>query len=99
MTTMTYTDWDPDLAVTYGPLDTQLDGLAASDRYGVTELEEIAGEPLAVALAQEEPDLRLAEPGDDPWVLVDLDWNAYGPLFARVDNRSAEEAAMHVERL
>ena len=95
---MTYTDWDPDLAVTYGPLDAQLDGFAASDRYGVTEFEEVAGEPLAVALAQEEPELGLAEPGDDPWVLVDPEWNACGPLFARTDARSAEEAARHVER-
>lgn len=100
---MTTYDWDADLAVMYGPLDEDLEGRPSVDRYGVTEREELAGEPLAVALAQEEPDAVVAEyrsaeyRSDDPWVFVDMDWDAEARLLAGADARDPEEAAMHLE--
>lgn len=70
---MTVETWDIDQAVTNGPWDEELEGRRAFERYGVTGREEITGEPLAVALAQEEADLAPFVGSDDQWVLVDDD--------------------------
>jgi len=96
---MTINDWDADLAVLFGPLDELLDGQPASDRYGVTEWEEVAGEPLAVALSQEEPDVVADVVDDDQWSLVDPVSPSGDQLFSRADDHCAEEMAMHVERV
>jgi hypothetical protein len=88
--------WDPDQAVTHGPVDADLEGTCAADRYGVTPEEEIHGEPLSVSLAQEEPDVAVAEDDDDDWVLVDDE--GYGAVrYADPAEHSAEELALHVE--
>lgn len=68
---MTVEIWDVDQAVTRGPLDEDLEGCCSFERYGVTGREEIDGEPLAVALAQEEPDVKPFAGIDDQWLLVD----------------------------
>jgi hypothetical protein len=89
--------WDPDQAVPVGPIDEDLEGTCSSDRYGVTGDEEIRGEPLSVALAQEEPDVAPAEGADDQWVLVE-DESDYGTVtYHDAGDRSAEELALHVE--
>jgi len=92
---MTINDWDVDLAVVQGPLDEPLDGQPTIDRYGVTIEQERAGEPLAVALAQEEPELG-DEPADNQWAFVDPDWDADRRLLSGIGDRSAETAAMHL---
>lgn len=94
---MTAETWDVDEAVTRGPLDERLEGRRASARYGVTGREEIAGEPLAVALAQEEPDVGFFIGSDDQWVLVDEDNDGEASL-GRFDD-GPEAAALHVVTL
>ena len=96
---MTCDQWDADLAVTFGPLEEDLEGRPTIDRYGITVREELAGEPLAVALAQEEPDATPEKPDDNPWALIDQEWEPEERLFSRTDDRGPEEIAMHVERV
>ena len=96
---MTCSQWDTDLAVTYGPLEEELDGQPTIDRYGITTREELAGEPLAVALAQEEPDNVLDRAYDDPWIFVEQGWGADDRLFSPSDDLAPEETAMHVVSL
>lgn len=93
---MTIECWDPDQAVTRGPLDDDLQGRRSDSRYGVTELEEISGEPLDVALAQEEQDEEF-DSSDDQWVFVEGDWDL-APRHRTDDygDAAAEELAMHV---
>lgn len=93
---MSCSQWDTDLAVTYGPLEEELDGQPTIDRYGITALEELAGEPLAVALAQEEPDAGPDRADDDPWIFVEHEWGADDRLFSPGDAAAPEESAMHV---
>jgi hypothetical protein len=95
---MTVLEWDPDQAVTYGPLDDELDGQPTIDRYGITIDEELVGEPLAVALDQEEPDVCADSDLDDQWVLIDGEWEL-GQLFrpTHASDCGPEEAAMHLE--
>jgi hypothetical protein len=96
--TVTDERWDPDQAVTHGPVDEDLEGTCASDRYGVTGDEEIHGEPLAVLLAQEEPDVDATgeEEDENDWVLVDDE--GYGTVtYSDPAEHSAEELALHVE--
>jgi len=93
---MTVECWDPDQAVTRGPLDDALEGRRSDSRYGVTEFEEMAGEPLDVALAQEEQDTTF-EISDHQWAFVQGDWDLRGR--ARTDDygeAAREELAMHV---
>lgn len=90
--------WDPDQAVTFGPIDEALEGTCSVDRYGVTGEEEIRGEPLEVALSQEEPETSAYIAGDDQWVLVDDD-DTYTVSFSPPSERSPEERALHVESL
>jgi hypothetical protein len=78
-------------------LDEGLEGRRAFARYGVTGREEIAGEPLAVALAQEEPDLAPFSGVDDQWVLVDSD--DFDPAARELDEEGPEAAALHVVTL
>lgn len=88
--------WDPDQSVTRGPLDDALEGRRSDARYGVTEREEIAGEPLDVALAQEEQEFEF-DPDDDQWIFVQDDWDL--TRRARADDygeAAPEELAMHV---
>lgn len=94
---MTVEFWDPDQAVTFGPIDADLDGTCSIDRYGVTLEEELHGEPLSVALAQEEPDFDLAFGGDDLWAFVESDDDYRVTPSADPAGRSAEELALHVE--
>ena len=95
---MTVEFWDPDQAVTFGPIDAELDGTFAVDRYGVTVEEEIHGEPLSVALAQEEPDLSvIVGSDDDVWALVESDEDYAVIPSSDPAGRSAEELALHVE--
>jgi hypothetical protein len=93
---MTAECWDPDQAVNRGPLDDALQGRRSDSRYGVTELEEICGEPLDVALAQEERDDDF-DSLDDQWVFVEGDWDL-APRRRADDygDAAAEELAMHV---
>lgn len=91
---MSVESWDPDQAVTRGPLDEDLEGCRAFDRYGVTELEEISGEPLEVALAQEEADVKPAFTDDDQWVLVDDEDD--DRVLDILDGDGPEASAMHV---
>jgi hypothetical protein len=96
VTTVTDETWDPDQAVTHGPVDEDLEGACSADRYGVTVEEEIHGEPLSVALAQEEPDVAAPPTDDDEWVLVDDE--GYGSVkYSDPADHSAEELALHVE--
>jgi hypothetical protein len=90
--------WDPDQAVTFGPIDEDLEGTCSIDRYGVTGEEEIRGEPLSVALSQEEPDVTAYLVADDQWVLVE-DEQDYRLSFQSTAQRSPEELALHVESL
>ena len=96
---MTPSQWDADLAVTYGPLEEELNGQPTIDRYGVTVREELAGEPLAVALAQEEPDDVADRTSDDPWIFVEQGWGSEVRLFAPTDYAAPEETAMHLVSL
>ena len=89
--------WDIDQAVTYGPLDEELEGCCSFDRYGVTGREEIAGEPLDVALAQEERDVAGFSGSDDQWLLVDDE--GYGRAVGTEDGNGPEAAAMHMVSL
>ena len=95
MTTTEY--WDPDQAVPFGPIDADLEGACSADRYGITCEEEIRGEPLDVALAQEEPDVSFAAGADDQWALVEDDEDYAEIHFHDPEERSAEELALHVE--
>ena len=93
---MTAEIWDPDQAVTRGPLDDVLEGRRSDSRYGVTEREELAGEPLDVALAQEEQEFAF-DPADDQWVFVEGDWDLSRRVRADDYGEAApEELAMHV---
>lgn len=89
---MTVETWDAEQAVTQGPLDDQLEGRCSAARYGVTGREEIAGEPLEVALSQEEPEPRTVVGDDDEWLLADVEW---GVVESRADD-GPESAAMHI---
>lgn len=89
--------WDPDQAVSRGPLDDDLDGRCSSERYGVTGIEEVAGEPLGVALAQEEADVVDDEDIDDEWLFVEDDWDADGALDL-LNEDGPESDALHVVR-
>jgi hypothetical protein len=89
--------WDVDQAVTRGPLDEGLEGRRAFARYGVTGREEIAGEPLAVALAQEEPDVAFFSGVDDQWVFVDSE--EFAPAVRELDEEGPEAAALHLVTL
>ncbi|HET7310635.1 MAG TPA: hypothetical protein VFJ17_04855 [Mycobacteriales bacterium] len=91
---MTEETWDVDQAVTRGPWDEALEGRRAFARYGVTEREEIAGEPLEVALAQEEPDTAPFTGTDDQWVLVESEETTDRPWHSSEDG--PETAALHV---
>jgi len=95
---MTMESWDPDQAVSRGPLDEELDGWCSSERYGVTGDEEIAGEPLEVALAQEEADAADVVIVDDEWLFVDDDWSP-GGFLDMLEGDGPESEAMHVVRL
>lgn len=94
---MTVESWDPDQAVTRGPLDDELDGCCSSERYGVTGIEEIAGEPLDIALAQEDPDTRAIVVADDEWLFVEDDAGPDDVLHV-LDGDGPEAAALHVVR-
>jgi hypothetical protein len=86
--------WDVDQALSRGPWDEDLEGCRSSERYGVIGREEIDGEPLAVALAQEEPDVTPFKGIDDQWVLVDdEDCDQALDLF---DGDGPEAGALHV---
>ena len=95
---MTVESWDPDQAVTRGPLDQELDGWCSAERYGVTGVEEVGGEPLEVALGQEEADAVDAVIGDDEWLLVEDDWSPDG-LLDMLEGDGPESAALHVVQL
>lgn len=86
--------WDIDQAVTRGPLDEDLEGCRSDDRYGVIGLDELVGEPLAVALAQEEPEVARFTDVDDQWVFVD-DEDYDQPLDA-LEGDGPEAGAVHV---
>lgn len=94
---MTWEAWDTDQAVTRGPLDEDLDGAEAFERYGVTAREELAGEPLAVALAQEEPEPVAVIDLDDQWALVEPEVD--GEELAALEGDGPESAALHVVTL
>jgi hypothetical protein len=91
---MTIETWDVDQAVTRGALDEDLEGCGSSERYGVTGREEIAGEPLAVALSQEEADVAPFSGIDDQWVFVDDD--AFDRALEALNGDGPEAAALHV---
>jgi len=92
---MTMQEWDAEQAVVRGCLDEDLDGCCAIDRYGVAGSEELMGEPLAVALAQEEADVVAATPSDDQWVLVADECDINRRLFDDGEH-APEELAMHL---
>lgn len=94
---MTVESWDPDQAVNRGPLDEELDGCVASERYGVTGTEEVAGEPLDVALSQEEADARDNPVSDDEWIFVEDEWEPDGAL-EMLEGDGPESSALHVMR-
>jgi len=94
---MTVEMWDVDQAVMFGPLDEELEGCRSFDRYGVTECEEIAGEPLDVALAQEERDVAGFTGSDDQWVFVDVE--DFDQQLAPLNGDGPEADAMHVVSL
>lgn len=91
---MTVETWDIDQAVTRGPLDEVLEGRRSFTRYGVTGREEVAGEPLAVALAQEEPDVSGFSGSDDQWVFVATE--DFDRAIGELDDGGPEAAALHV---
>jgi len=86
--------WDVDQAVTRGPLDEDLEGCCSFERYGVTGQEEIVGEPLAVALAQEEPEVARFTGIDDQWVFVDDE--DYDRALDGLAGDGPEAGALHV---
>jgi len=92
---MTIETWDSDQALTRGPWDTELDGCSSIDRYGIVP-DEMAGEPLDVALAQEEEDTVDEPASDEQWLLTDDDEDV---LFDGDSDRSPEELAMHLVEL
>ena len=92
---MTIETWDSDQALTRGPWDTELDGCSSIDRYGIVP-DEMAGEPLDVALAQEEEDTVDEPASDEQWLLTDDDEDV---LFDGDSDRSPEERAMHLVEL
>ena len=92
---MTIETWDSDQALTRGPWDTELDGCSSIDRYGIVP-EEMTGEPLDVALAQEEAEVVDESASDEQWLLADDDEEA---LFDGDSDRSPEERAMHLVQL
>ena len=94
---MTVESWDPDQAVNRGPLDEDLDGCVASERYGVTGTEEVAGEPLEVALSQEERDEFDEVLSDDPWLFVEDEWEPNGVLD-ELGGDGPESGALHLMR-
>jgi hypothetical protein len=92
---MSVETWDVDQAVTRGPLDEDLEGCCAFERYGVTGREEVRGEPFVVALAQEEADIAPFTGPDDQWVFVDVE--DFGALDrAALDGGGPETGAMHL---
>lgn len=93
---MTAESWDVDQAVTRGPLDEDLEGCCTIDRYGITEDEEIAGEPLSIALDQEEPEYFPSFGSDDQWVLVEDGWGNGDGYAGAADADGPEELAMHL---
>jgi len=95
---MSVETWDIDQAVIRGPLDEELEGLRAFERYGVIGFEEIAGEPFDVALAQEEADVEPPRTGlDDQWLFVDDD--AFDRALEALDGDGPEAGALHVVTL
>ena len=94
---MTVEFWDADQAVTFGPVDSDLDGTCTIDRYGVTLEEELHGEPLEVALAQEEPDYDVSFGDDDVWAFVESDEDYTIAPSSDPAGRSPEELALHLE--
>jgi len=92
---MTIETWDSDQALTRGTWDTELDGCSSIDRYGIVP-DEMAGEPLDVALAQEEDDTVDEPASDEQWLLTDDDEDV---LFDGDSDRSPEELAMHLVEL
>src|SRR3954463_4954101 len=92
---MSVETWDIDQAVICGLSDEDLEGRCAPDRFGVIGQEELAGEPLDVALAQEEADVAPKLTGDDDqWVFVDYE-DSDCPLDALAGD-GPEAGAMHV---
>jgi hypothetical protein len=91
---MSVETWDTDQAVTRGPWDEELEGCRSDARFGVTGWEEIGGEPLDVALAQEEADVIGFVGIDDQWVFVDDD--EYDRFIAALSDDGPEGDAMHV---
>jgi hypothetical protein len=95
---MTVETWDIDQAVICGPLDEELEGCCAFDRFGVTGREEVAGEPLDVALAQEEADVAARLVGlDDQWLFVDDE--DFGRTVDALSDDGPEAGAMHLVTL
>jgi len=95
---MTVESWDVDQAVKRGELDEDLEGCCAFERYGVIGRDEMAGEPFAVSLAQEEPDLATPFVGiDDQWMFVEVEeWDR---ALAPLDGDGPEAGALHVVTL
>lgn len=91
---MTVETWDVDQALTRGPWDEDLEGCSSFERYGVTGREEVDGEPLAVALAQEEPDVAPFTAIDDQWVFVDDE--DFDCALDEFDGDGPEAEALHV---
>jgi hypothetical protein len=87
---MTVEMWDPEQALIDPAEDAE--GCDAASRYGVTGWEMRGSVPLAVALAEELPDVADEPVSDDQWLFVDPDEDAVsgGSLHC------AEELAMHV---
>lgn len=92
---MTVQEWDADQAVTRGPLDEDLEGCYSIDRFGVLADDELMGEPLSVALEQEEPESVPVDETDDQWIFVEGDDDTDRRLFDD-DEHGPEELAMHV---
>src|SRR3954470_23050224 len=84
--------WDSDEALSRGGWGVALDGCSSIDRYGIVP-EEMAGEPLDVALAQEEAETPDEPASDEQWLLTDADEDV---LFEADSDRSPEEQAMHL---
>jgi hypothetical protein len=90
---MTIETWDVDQALICGAWDSDLEGCPSIDRYGIVA-DEMAAEPLAVALAQEEPEPTEDGGSDDQWLLTEADPEV---LYADPE-RAPEELAMHLVR-
>jgi hypothetical protein len=91
---MTIETWDTDQALTRGPWDAELDGCSSIDRYGIVPAE-MVGEPLDVALAQEEQEPVDVTSSDDQWLLTDVEPDV---LFEADSDHAPEELAMHIVR-